>query len=424
MSKTETPKAADDTFASKLGIKMCTPSQYEEQILLRAGTPDVACAIGPSGIGKTAIPKQVAAGRNKGKGVPYCALFMPTATQEGFFIPTTAQDTKVFFDQRIPRTFQKLLEHGEAMDKKYGEGKVPKDLCPILAIEELNRASDKSVTRAAFVLIGDRMIGDVHLPSCVQIVATMNPSGAGFVVNEFEKDHAMRRRLCCFGVQHSYGDFMKYAQSAKFHPKVIAFLGATPSFAYDETAQLAGKAFACPATWEVASRTCYQLDAAKIPLTAPTAEIALAGSIGEAAALAFGEFAKDHTLLVTPQDVLDTYAVGSEAQRRFKAYLTEDGGRFDKISELVTGVVVRIFADTKRPAESIAKQTALFISDLPAEITMSMMSKLAEESGRVGSDAKSYLTRINQLWAADPIYTEALTRLDAARRAASKKDAG
>lgn len=422
MSKTDVTKGADDTFTSKLGIELTGPREFEKQIDLHAGSVDVACAIGPSGIGKTAIPKQVAARRNNGKGVPYVPVFMPTATQEGFFIPTTAEGTKVYFDQRIPRTFQKLLEWAEAMETKF-KGKVPKDMCPILAVEELNRASDKSVTRAAFVLIGDRVIGDVAIPPCVQIVATMNPSGGGFSVNEFEKDPAMRRRLKCFGIGYNYGDFMAYAQKAEFHHSIVAFLGATPSAGYDELALGAGKAFACPATWESVSRDCYKLEAANIPLTSTTARVSIAGSIGTAAATSFLEYIKDHTLLVTPEDVLTAYTAGSEPQRRFKAYLTDQGGRYDKVTDLTIGVAVRIFADLKRDPASIIDQLSLFTSDLPTEIIMSFLTKVADEAARVGSDAKSYLTKMNQLFAQKEIYNTAMGRLHLARNAAQKKDA-
>lgn len=422
MSKTDVPKTLEDTFASKLGIEMVTPRVFEQLIELNAGTPTVVCAIGPSGIGKTAIPKQVAARRNGGKGVPYVPIYMPTATQEGFFIPTTAEGTKVYFDQRIPRTFQALLEWGVAMEKKYGES-VPKDMCPILAVEELNRASDKSVTRAAFVLIGDRMIGDVKLPPCVQIVATMNPSGGGFSVNEFEKDPAMRRRLDCIGVTYNYGDFMLYAQKAEFDKRVIAFLGATPSAGYDELALGAGKAFACPATWESASQICKQLKDANIPPTGPLGRAALSGAIGTMATTQFLDYVKDNTLLVVPEDVLTTYAPKSEAQRRFQAYRTEDGGRFDKITELTTGVAIRIFADLKREPAAIVDPLTYFITDLPTEIIMSFLTKMADEAQRVGTDAKNYLTKLNQLFAQKDAYNVAMGRLQAARGAAQKKDA-
>lgn len=429
MSKSETPTIIDETFASKGGYEMVSPSIFEKMIEMYAGTSIVVCAIGPSGIGKTAIPSQIAKRRNNGKNVPYVPLYMPTAQQEGFFVPTTAADTKVYFDQRIPRTFQVLLEWATAMESKFGvdkatgKHKVPKNMCPILAVEELNRAVDKSVTRAAFTLIGDRMIGDVKLPDCVQIIATMNPTGGGMSVNEFEKDPAMRRRLLQIGVDYSYGDFMNYATHAKFHPSVLGHLGAQPSHGYDAQAALAGKAFACPATWESVSKACYLFEADGLQLNSTIGRAAVAGAIGTASAAAFLEFVKDHTLVVTPEDVLSSYGPDTETRRRFKAYLTQDGGRLDKITDLSMGLAVRIFANLERKPETITKQLSYYVSDLPEEIMMSFIQRMTDEAGRVGNDAKAYLQTLNQKLAQEAVFVEGLKRLSRAKKAAQDEAA-
>lgn len=424
MNKTESAPSAEETFASKGGYEMTSPLGFEKMIEIHAGTPIVVCAIGPSGIGKTAIPAQVAKRRNNGNGVPYVPLYMPTAQQEGFFVPTTAVDTKVYFDQRIPRTFQSLLEWATTQEAKYGRDKqtgkhkVPKNMCPILAVEELNRAVDKSVTRAAFTLIGDRMIGDVKLPDCVQIIATMNPTGGGMSVNEFEKDPAMRRRLLQMGVDYSYGDFMKFANDAGFHPNVLGHLGAQPSHGYDAQAALAGKSFACPATWESVSRICFLFEEEGLQLNSSMGRVAVAGAIGTAAAAVFLEFVKDHTLVVTPEDVLSSYGPDTETRRRFKAYLKSGDERFDKITDLSMGLAVRIFANLERKPESIVKALSYYMSDLSEEIMMSFIRRMTDEAGRVGNDAKAYLQTLNQKLAQDPIFVEGLKRLSRAKKAA------
>lgn len=422
MSTADTKANIEDTFASKLGIEMVTPRVFKDMIELCAGSTNIVCAVGPSGIGKTAIPKQVAKGRNGGKGVPYFPLYMPTATQEGFFIPTTASDTKRYFDQRVPRGFQEVVEWAEAMDKKY-KGKVPKNMCPILSVEELNRAVDKSVTRAAFVLIGDRMIGDIHLPDCLQIVATMNPSGGGMNVNEFERDPAMRRRLSpMIGVAYNYGDFMKHATEVGFHEHVIGHLGAQPSHGYDEMAALAGKHFACPATWERVSEFCFMFEESDIPLNSSMGRAAIAGAIGTASATAFLDFVRDNTMVVTPDDVLTSYGPDTETRKRFKKYLPKEGeGRLDKVTELSMGLATRIFADLTKKPEQLVKQLAVFISDLPEEILMSFIQKLTDEANRLGNDAKNFLQTLNQKLSAEPVFVEGLKRLHQAKIAAQKE---
>jgi hypothetical protein len=421
MSTADTKASMEETFASKLGVEMVTPRVFEELINLNAGTRTVVCAIGPSGIGKTAIPTQVAKRRNGGKGVPYVALHMPTATQEGFFIPTTASDTKQYFDQRVPRLFQPIIEWAEQMGKKF-KGKVPKDMCPILSIEELNRAVDKSVTRAAFVLIGDRMIGDIKLHDCIQIVVTMNPSGGGMNVNEFERDPAMRRRLQSVGVAYNYGDFMKYAMDASFHEHVIGHLGAQPSHGYDEMAALAGKAFACPATWETVSRICVQFEEAKVPLNSSIGRAAIAGAIGSASATAFLDFVRDNTMVVTPDDVLNSYGPDTETRKRFKKYIPKEGeGRLDKVTELSMGLATRIFADLSKKPESIVKQLSVFIGDLPEEILVSFIQKLTDEANRMGTEAKNFLLVLNQKLGQEPVFMDGLKRLHQAKIAAQKE---
>jgi hypothetical protein len=423
MSKADTKVSIEETFASKLGVEMVTPRVFEELIDLNAGTRTVVCAIGPSGIGKTAIPTQVAKRRNGGKGVPYVPLHMPTATQEGFFIPTTASDTKLYFDQRVPRLFQPVVEWAEQMDKKY-KGKVPKNMCPILAIEELNRAVDKSVTRAAFVLIGDRMIGDIKLHDCIQIVVTMNPSGGGMNVNEFERDPAMRRRLLPVGVAYNYGDFMKYAIDANFHEHVIGHLGAQPSHGYDDQAALAGKQFACPATWETVSRLCTQFEEAKIPLNSSIGRAAIAGAIGTASATAFLDFVRDNTLVVTPDDVLTSYGPDSETRKRFKKYLPKEGdGRLDKVTELADGLAKRIFMDITKPPETIVKQLAVFVGDLPEEILVKFIQAMTDEANRLGNEHKNFLQTLNQKMGQEPSFMDGLKRLHQAKIAAQKEEA-
>lgn len=426
MSKTETA-IAEETFASKLGIEMTTPRVFEQLIELHAGTRIVVCAVGPSGIGKTAIPKQIAKRRNKGKGVPYVALHVPTMTLEDCHIPTMANDTKAYYDRRISRRFEVLLnwvtEQRKALKLKDGEP-LPADVAPILAIEELNRGVDKSVTRAIFTLLDDRMIGDVQLDSSIQMVVTMNPTGGGMAVNEFERDPAMRRRLMLIGVGFNYGDFMKYATSAKFHPDIVSHLGAHPGSTYDDVAAASSKVFACPATWEHVSNVCWRFQDMKLSLLSPEGRAALAGLIGTGATTEFLEFVKDNTAVVTPEDVMTSYGPNSEVQKRFKSFLTaEGGGRLDKVTDLANGLAIRIYSDLKRKPETISKQISHFIGDLPVEIMMAFITKLTEESNRLGNDGKQYLGQLNILFAKEPSFNEGLKRLHDAKMAVEKETA-
>lgn len=424
MSTADTKNASlDETFASKGGFEMTTPLVFRELIEKFAGTRTVVTAVGQSGIGKTAIPKQVAAARNGGKGVPYVGLHVPTMTLEDCHIPTMAPDTKLYYDRRISRRFQVLLDW-VAQVKLDNNGVVPPDLSPILAIEELNRAVDKSVTRAIFTLLDDRVIGDVHLDDSIQMVVTMNPTGGGMSVNEFERDPAMRRRLLSVGVAYNYGDFMNHATAQNFHPNVIAHLSAQPGHVYDELAAANGKVFACPATWESVSRTCYRFDELKAPLTSAAGRAAIAGAIGTGATLAFLDYVKNNEFVVTPDDVLTDYSETSETRKKFQSYFTEGGGgRLDKVTDLVSGLAIRVFANLKKPVASLAPSIGVFMNDLPVEIMMSFIEKLTEESNRLSNDGKVFFKDLTIELIKVPAYTEAVTRLHEARQKVAEETA-
>jgi len=400
----------EETFTSKLDIQMVTPRGYATLIEMHAETPRaVVTAIGMPGLGKTAIPKQIARKRE----APYKAIHVPTELIEDLGIPTTAVDTKQYYDKRISRKFQPLIDFVAKMRAENG-GKFPKGRNPILAIEELNRAADKHVTRAMFTLIEDRMIGDVHLDEAIQLVVTMNPSGGAMSVNEFERDPAHRRRLVMIGVTASYGDFLKHARDAGFHEKVVEHLEAQPTWLYDNEAMKAGKKFACPSAWETVSQVCRALEEQGIALHDETAVAAFSGMIGATAAESFVEFVRDATVVITPDEVLQGYRKGSTVQKRFLKVVEES--RMDKVSALSSGLAMKIYATPQKPA-AFGKQLALFMDDMPEDAMLSFIKEVVEQAKTVqGGNAKRI--ELNQLMAQETYFNNAMERLKRAQQKA------
>lgn len=408
MSATQTTPA-EETFTSKLDIHMVTPRGYATLIDLHASTPRaVVTAIGMPGLGKTAIPKQIARKRE----APYMAIHVPTELIEDLGIPTTATDTKQYYDKRISRKFQPLIEFVAKLKAENG-GKFPAGRNPILAVEELNRAADKHVTRAMFTLIEDRKIGDVHIDEAIQIVVTMNPSGGSMSVNEFERDPAHRRRLVMIGVTASYADFMRYARDAEFHPKVVEHLEAQPLWLYDNEAMKAGKKFACPSSWETLSQVCKALDEQNVALADETAVAAFSGMVGATAADAFVEFIRDATVVITPDEVLQGYRTGAAVRQRFQK-LVEDS-RMDKISQLISGVAMKMYAVPQKPA-AFASQLSLFMDDMPEDGLLAFIKELVEQS-KSATGGTAQFKEFNALISQHPSFNNALVKL---RRAQAK----
>jgi hypothetical protein len=413
MSKTETDKTiTEESPAAKLGVETITPSVFRRQIEILAGEDVVIAAVGPSGIGKTAVPIQVA----KDRGVPYVPLHMPTMTPEDFHIPTMAKDTQSYYDRRIPRRFQEAIEFVEKEKLKHPGGVLPGDRRPIIAVEELNRAVDKSVTRGAFVLLGDRMIGDVHLDANFQFVVTMNPTGGGMAVNEFERDPAMRRRLCIMYVAGSYSDFMRYAEKVPFHDEVLGYLRAHPSQYYDDAMAKNGKVFACPATWERVSRVCNAYARAGHALHSNEARAAYAGYVGTAIGETFIEFVRDRTTTVTPDDVMTSYSENSETRKRMQRLLDPEKGRLDRVTDLLQGLAVRVFGKTDGDASKISKQIGLFMGDLPEELMLTFVQHLAKEAKEgQNSENRAWMQKLNTALNKEKGYMDAIHKYHAAK---------
>src|SRR5882672_4557177 len=96
MSKPQASYHVEETAATQLGIDTVTPRVLERMIGVIADQNLVLTVMGQSGIGKTAIPKQIAERRL----VPYAQIHMPTAAPESFQLPTLPKDGSPFFDQK------------------------------------------------------------------------------------------------------------------------------------------------------------------------------------------------------------------------------------------------------------------------------------------------------------------------------------
>jgi len=434
MSKVENTQA-EESFTGKLDINLVSTNMYHTLLEILSDAPRaVLCMIGMPGIGKTAIPQEVVRLRNS----LYAAFHVPTLSVEDLSIPTTAVDTKRYYDKRISRKLQPLLDYCTRLREENG-GKFPAGRNPILALEELNRAVDKHVTRALFTLIEDRMLGDTYIDPAIQIVVTMNPSGGSMAVNEFERDPAARRRLTMVGVTASYGDFINYARGTnvpfsrgqvfeelpprveggpRFHPKIIEHLEAQPTWFYDEAALQAGKKFACPAAWETLSQVCRALERRSFTLDSSEARAAFAGTVGATAAEAFIEFVVDATVVITPEEVLSGYREGSTVKSRL-VKLVQDS-RMDKVSELCKGLVMKVLDGGKRKPETFGKQLALFMDDLPEDTCLAFVKQLNAQS-KVASGGQKFFSDLNALMAKEPYFQTTMKRLQAARDAGEEE---
>jgi len=395
------PPTTSQTFHEKLDILRVSPENFKNMVVSIERIPSVViCGIGKPGVGKSQCVHQVGKVRN----VPVVTLHIPQMSIEDFHLPTTATDPtdKKYYDRRIPRKFQTLIEFAE----------VNKEKTPILLIEEPNRARDRNVTTALFTLIEDRVIGDITLPDNIQIIALMNPSENGAFVNKFEQDTASRRRLTFVGVHEDHSEFIDYAIKNNFHPKLVEYLKTHPLRLYDDTAAKNGKVFACPASWETVSQILIAFEQQKKELTDSTCKALVCGKVGMVAANALFNFMQSKVTLIGPVILLAKYSdPDGKVKDTILRRLSE--GRHDLLVEEARGVFQYIFSHNT-PVDAIGKQLVDFISDLPLEIFSSLISNnFGIESTENNT---TYLSKLNSELVKFPKFTVLMDKITSLKK--------
>jgi MoxR-like ATPase len=431
MSTPATETATADKFYNKIGVNSYGISAARKAIDLAQYTKrSVCCLVGEAGIGKTHVVRQAAEDRKPKEpfmwnglewkdSVPLVLLPLAQMQSEDTGMPKLPE----FERDRLVReaTFWGDLAKGakspvqmsaEANHKaivaklqqedpfKVSSGfdfvlpKTIADLPPegILFLDEWNRA-DKAVVKAFFTLVEDRHIHNKRIPEGIQIVAAMNPSEGAYVVNEAEKDHAIRRRLTFVAVNTNLSAFLEHAtHRGKFHKHVVEFVRSMPPYLHDTKRRDVGKVYPCPAKWESVSEVLQAAEEMKVSLSDDTVTLLIEGHIGDEAGRKFASFIQDSDMVINPSDVIKKYTEKSSVRSRVRKLV--DANRNDVLDELCSGLAATLFSE--RPdADSIAAQLALFMGDLPEEVAISFVAnKMASESSE-SNDAEKYFGKLS-----------------------------
>lgn len=383
-------KKQDDTVTSweKLGVAPTSISQVPSILDLCWGMDKriTVCLVGETGIGKTPIVHQWVKSK---KGYLKTVNFGHMTQEEVSMIMFNDQGTEFDF---VPPTW--LLRLNEEADNKG---------CAVLFIDEWNR-SDKALVNALFTLTDERRIHDFKLHRNVMVVAAMNPSDGSYLVNEAEKDHAIRKRLCFVYTTHDITGFIKYVKESKWHPLVPEFIKSDTVSLYDVKARDAGKCFPCPANWEKVSNILLSAEKLKLDLNSSSVDAMVTGQIGSATAARFMDFVRDQNVLIRPSEVLFDYKGTSKTRQRVKALLSGANKRHDVISNLNEGIAIELFSSKPDPAQ-IAESLATYIADLPSDLLGSFTGQnLYAQSQEHGNRSDEYFAKLTHAMSQFPQY--------------------
>lgn len=158
----------------------------------------------------------------------------------------------------------------------------------ILFLDEFNSAS-KMVQAAAYKLALDRMVGQAKLhPNCF-VVAAGNLATDRAIVNPLST--AMQSRVIHIEMEVSHPDFMSHAVKADYDHRILGFLEFQPGKLHSFKPDHQDRTFACPRTWEFASRLIKDKPFDKISLPL------LAGTLSDGVAKEFHAFMQEYSNL-------------------------------------------------------------------------------------------------------------------------------
>ncbi len=305
---------------------------------------------GPSGIGKTAVTRQIAE-RKKWDYIDLRMAGMLPEDFRGFPRLESWQDQIAKKELGLstdpdPSVSFSLLSTISKAFRNDGPG--------LLVFEEINRAHP-DVIQPIFQLIGDRVMDDKPLGKGWKIVGCINPDRDNrYSVHSF--DEAFERRWIIINVVPDIESFLGWAaKEGKVHKSVISFLKSNPQLFYKVTSDI----HLMPSTWERLSTIVYKIKNKRI------LERMIGILLGRSIAADFMDILltlnKEEVLTAT--DIIERYATDSNLQDIVRTMSSES---ITQLSKVVSSVAV----SSSEPTLNILR----FCKDIPLELLQAFLS--------------------------------------------------
>ena len=269
-------------------------------------TGEVPLVVGESGIGKTALAKQLAKENNYSLVVIDGNLLkegeiggLPTVES---YKAIDSNGIEIEKKTTIYAVHNKLRE----IDIKIENGKEV-----LLFIDEINRC-EHTVQQELMNLILNREINGYKLDDKVKILAAMNPSskyGSDFDYQVVDMDAAQENRFVWLNMESDYNQWIKWAIGAGIEQKVIEFISTFPEYlnkVNDEDVR------ATPRSYERVSKT-YKIYKEQGNIPRNIFLNVIKGNIGKVIAEEFVSFVEaNHEPLISYNDVFSGGALSLE----------------------------------------------------------------------------------------------------------------
>jgi len=190
-------------------------------------TGEVPLIVGETGIGKTALAKELAEA-NGWRLIVIDGNLLKEGEIGG--LPTIEPYTRI--NRKGEKVEKKATVYAVHHKLREIDGEIAKGQTVLLFIDEINRC-EHTVQQELMNLILNREINGYTLPVDVKIVAAMNPSskyGADFDYQVVDMDVAQENRFVWLYMEPDYLQWLDWAVEAGLEPKVIEFISTFPEY--------------------------------------------------------------------------------------------------------------------------------------------------------------------------------------------------
>jgi len=239
----------------------------------------------------------------------------------------------------------------------------------LLCLDELNRALI-GVQQSAFQLILDRELGNdkngvpYTLHPDTRIVAAVN-TGAEYTVEDM--DPALLRRFWVVDLAPTSDDFVAWATD-HLHPVTVDFIRNHPEhLRVDPTAVEPGTVCPNPASWHRLDSSLQHMGILRQESANSGAFYSVAsGFVGTEAAIAFTDFVKNYSEVITAEDILDNW---KSTETKVE----------DLTNSKVNGLIEKLANHSKDNSWTVgqSKNVAAFARSLPGEMMMNLWNKIS-----------------------------------------------
>jgi hypothetical protein len=362
--------------------------------IIEKKVPVTVAVVGQTGIGKSAIEKQLAKEMREQLKIDYGFIDLRLATQEpgdliGMPYQRCTEECKIFTD----KDGNQQATHGTHETRWARPSWFPKPgTSGIICLEELNRAPN-DVRQCIFQFIWDRVLHELVLPDGWTIVLAMNPETEDGAYQVETLDKALIRRCSVITVEANVNSWMEWATSiGNVPPEITGFIGTHKEMLFVEE-KFDFPVVRTPAGWGDTLSLLRKADAIPQDLEYDI----IAGILGKEAAVAFIKYMdKQYTRPVNGEEVLNDY---DSVREKIKKQSKNAEEMWVTIKQII-GLAEK---SNKKLAKKQMENLIEFIEDIPAdtgamlvhELPSEVVSALVEMDDRILKVGKSSRTARN-----------------------------